>query len=353
MERIDSPRVIVVLCLSALGDFLNAIPVLQSLRANYPMAKLVVACEREGTAALARSCSLAEMVVLLPKGLRRNPLRFARAAIGLRGLKADLAIQTFASHGSCANLLIGATGAKVRGGFSDGHFQRLITNKTPLSAGVHYIDLNLTVLQAVGVENVMPPRGRFMPAIERHSTRFAPDIVASQYAPYVLMATGCDPALHFKRWSDDRWSELAGKVTATGLNVVFVGDRSEQERVAQIVAALPASKVWNLCGETDFSDLASLVSGAALAVGLDGMVMHLSAALDVPCVALFGPTDEKLNGPWGRLGGVVRANGVGSAWYTATSVGTTPPADAPDYMGRLDVCAVWEVVCKQLERGGA
>ena len=54
-------------------------------------------------------------------------------------------------------------------------------------------------------------------------------------------------------------------------------------------------------------DLAAILAGTELAVGLDSGLMHLSAALDVPGVWLFGPTDPGLTGPYGERQIVVRS----------------------------------------------
>jgi heptosyltransferase-1 len=49
----------------------------------------------------------------------------------------------------------------------------------------------------------------------------------------------------------------------------------------------------------NMSGLIALVRRAALVVGGDSGPVHLAAALGVPVVALFGPTDPARNGPWG------------------------------------------------------
>ena len=49
------------------------------------------------------------------------------------------------------------------------------------------------------------------------------------------------------------------------------------------------------------SSIAGLIDAtrrASAVLGLDSGPLHLAAALGVPGVALFGPTDPKRNGPW-------------------------------------------------------
>ncbi len=60
-------------------------------------------------------------------------------------------------------------------------------------------------------------------------------------------------------------------------------------------------------------DLAALIGGAALYVGPDTSVTHLAAATGTPTVALFGPTDPRLWGPW-------PASGLSQAWEPSGTI---------------------------------
>jgi ADP-heptose:LPS heptosyltransferase len=348
MSGNSEPQKIAVLCLSALGDFINSIPVLCALRGRFPQAELTVVCERSGTAQLARACNLADEVVLLPPGLRRNPIKLAQAAMTLRRLGADIAVQTFASHGTCANILLFCTRAGVRAGLADGLFRAGATVAVPLVDDKHVIELNLEVLEAAGLGRLPRPSDRYFPLLEDLSANFGRAKLLATYAPYVAIATGCDPALTFKRWGDEKWIALGKKIAATGRKVVFLGDRLEESRVRPLLSHIGEGHAVDLCGETSFEDLASVVGNSDLVVGVDGMILHVAAAMQKHCVSLFGPTDERLIGPWGQAAGVVRAPIDAKPWYRATTVGMPMPNDAPDYMGALDVDTVWKVVEERL-----
>jgi len=351
MKSVKNPKSVAVFCLSALGDFLNSLPVILALRGEFPQTHLRVICERAATAQLARTCQVADEVILLPSGLRRNPWRLLQAARLLRKLHSEIAVQTFASHGTCANLLLFCTGARVRAGLADGHFRKGATAAGPLEDGKHVIELNFGVLEAGGLVGLPRPQGRYLPRLEDRAVAFALAQVSASYRPYVAVATGCDPVLSFKRWPETKCVELAKQIIATGRKVIFLGDRNEWKRVEPLVQKIGAEFAVNLCGETTFEDLASLVGGSDLLVGVDGMIVHLSAAMAHPCVSLFGPTDEKLAAPWGQEAYALRAPLATRPWYRATTVGEPVPKGAPDYMGALEVDVVWEVVRKRLDSG--
>ena len=59
-----------------------------------------------------------------------------------------------------------------------------------------------------------------------------------------------------------------------------------------------------LDGRLSWQELAALLGRARIYVGPDTSVTHLAAATGCPTVALFGPTDPRLWGPW-PVGGLV------------------------------------------------
>jgi heptosyltransferase-3 len=102
----------------------------------------------------------------------------------------------------------------------------------------------------------------------------------------------------YKQWTRTGWRALAKEFAARGLAVVATGGPSEADRryLDDIWASIPA--VRRLDGRLSFPDLAALIAGAAVYVGPDTSVTHLSAATGCPTVALLGPTNPRLWGPW-------------------------------------------------------
>ena len=132
--------------------------------------------------------------------------------------------------------------------------------------------------------------------------------VAGDYA--VLHAS---PKFKYKMWALEGWQECGRWLAARGLRVVLTGgpDPAEREYVAQLARMLPAAA--NLAGSLSLAETASVLSWARVYVGPDTAVTHLAAALGIPVVTVYGPTDpvkwgpwparhESAGGPWRRLG---------------------------------------------------
>lgn len=329
---------IVVLSLSALGDLLLAIPLVNELRSLYPKARITIICERGATATMARELSIGDAVVQLPDNPRRKPLSLLKSLIAVRRLKPDLIFQTFSSHGTFGNLLLGSADARVRSGFASGRLQNFLTHPAPITDDKHYITLNLDLLRQTGHPNIADPRERFLPGIEQNSR------LPHDFGHYLVVSMGCDPVLAFKRWPHEKWRKLLAMLQKDGLGLVFVGAASERDDIAAL--DVPGE---NLAGKTSFSDLAALIRDSQLVLGTDGMVLHFAAAMDKPCVGIFGPTHEIWGGPWRQTNHVARVPLPGLPPYRATTVGTVELKGPQPSLEQLSEKAVYEKVREVLK----
>jgi heptosyltransferase-2 len=106
-----------------------------------------------------------------------------------------------------------------------------------------------------------------------------------------------------KRWLPDRMGAVAARLARDGhAGVVIVGadaDRETVEIVTRTATAegAPVGRVLNLAGKTDLPVLAGVLSRCRAFVSNDSGAMHLAAAVDVPVVAIFGPTREWATSP--------------------------------------------------------
>lgn len=101
-----------------------------------------------------------------------------------------------------------------------------------------------------------------------------------------------------KLWPERNWRSLLAEIVGGGRGVVLPwGNEEEQARARRLAVDIP--DVFVLPQKMAGAALARVIAGADFAVGLDSGLMHLAAALDVPGVWLFGPTDPGLTGPYG------------------------------------------------------
>lgn len=104
----------------------------------------------------------------------------------------------------------------------------------------------------------------------------------------------------FKCWTDDGFAQVIDHLQHShgGQVVITSGpDQRELDKVADILA-LCSTKPISLTGQMSLTQTAALSSLCKLFVGVDTAPMHMAAALDVPVVALFGPSGAFDWGPW-------------------------------------------------------
>jgi heptosyltransferase-3 len=114
-------------------------------------------------------------------------------------------------------------------------------------------------------------------------------------APYAVVHAA--PMFLYKRWTADGWRGVISALKQRGLQVVATGGPAPGER-AYLDDVLAGADVLRADGKLDWQELTGLISAARVYVGPDTSVTHLAAATGVPIVALYGPTDPVLWGPW-------------------------------------------------------
>lgn len=109
----------------------------------------------------------------------------------------------------------------------------------------------------------------------------------------LLTATSRDDKL----WAEGNWMVIAQALINRGLTPVFPsGNSLERQRAERIVASVPGAIV---APPLSLHDLAGLIGGSGLVIGVDTGLAHLATALRVPTIALYIATDPALTGVYG------------------------------------------------------
>lgn len=154
---------------------------------------------------------------------------------------------------------------------------------------------------------------------------------ANRPRPYVMFVPGGSAHRPEKRWPVEKYSELARILYARGFEIVVIGGPQETDLAHAIQRAVPRAR--DLTGRTDFARIAVMGAKAALAVGNDTGPLHLAAAGGAPTIVLFSKaSDPALSAPRGRVA-ILRADNladlpVAQVAQAASSL-TQTPATAP------------------------
>ncbi|MDP1736235.1 MAG: glycosyltransferase family 9 protein [Caulobacter sp.] len=142
---------------------------------------------------------------------------------------------------------------------------------------LHIQDSQREQLRIAGITEVGPPDVSWLTG---DAARFG------LTAPYALLAPGGAPHRPAKRWPAANYGALAARLLGQGITPVVLGHGAEEAALAQtILAAAPGT--LSLVGATSIAEIASLARGAALAVGNDTGPVHVVVATGCPAVVLF------------------------------------------------------------------
>ena len=101
-----------------------------------------------------------------------------------------------------------------------------------------------------------------------------------------------------KEWEASRWREVIEALIASGYDILLSSGPDPREVAIATTLADGFPDVRLTRGETTLRELAALIEGARVFVGVDTVAMHIAAAVRTPVVALFGPSNELSWSPW-------------------------------------------------------
>jgi len=327
-------RKILLIKLSAVGDVVHTIPVLNKLRRRYPLAQLDWLVT-PAIAELLRHHPAITNIIEFEREAWSKPWRlepfasYLRLASRLRAAAYDLVVDMHGQFRTAALTL--ATGAPARIGFDrpragvwDASPRKFpeqarkhawqgaregswlaYTHHIPVpTLDLHAVDRYLNVGPILGLDREPADFSFPIPqsAVSQVETLLAQH--GANRAEIVIMAPGT--IWETKQWGSEKFAQVAAHFLSKGLAVILIG--SQRERVVcEEVAALSPGAI-DLAGRTALSELAALIRRSAISVTNDSGPMHLAVALDRPVVSIFGPTDPVWIGPYRRANAVLHAD---------------------------------------------
>lgn len=291
-----SPRSIVVVKLSAIGDVLHGVPVAVALKRAFPRARIGWAVEGRAADVLAGHPAV-DHLFRLPRGWLKSPSAVLGLRRQLRAFAPDVAIdlQGLLKSGVATWL----SGARMRIGFARpvAREQSWLAYTNPVRpVATHVVDRNCDLLVPLGIRETRPSFG--MPRWPVSRERVQQWLAASRLPePPVVINPGAGWAS--KRWPTERFAALARALHRRhGIRPLVVWGGGAELGLAERIAA-------DACGEaivapdTSLQDLGELFRLSRLVISGDTGPLHLAAAVGTPCVGLFGPVPAGRNGPYG------------------------------------------------------
>jgi len=277
-------------------------PAVKGLREGYPDAYIAWLVEEKSSDILV-DCPYLDRVILFPRrqlvgdaGSRARWLKqFVRE---LRGERFDTVLDFHGIFKSGALALL--SGAKERIGFHRNYtkeFNFLFVNRSVMLPGeqISRFERNISLVESLyaapsnlDVEILVPddvkrrvgeliePFNRNRPLVAIHPTTSRP----------------------FKLWDSGNYAKVADRLLTDGVAQVLITCGPGERDAAQQVVAQMQSSPPQVIQSGSLREYAWLVNQADLYFGGDTGPMHIASAMGTPIVAMFGPTDPVVNGPY-------------------------------------------------------
>jgi len=327
-----------VLAPSWLGDAVMATPFLSALRRRLQAARIVLVCRDYVAEVFKRSPAIDSIIAYRDRGV---PARVAAA----RGASANGFDVCFVLPPSFSAALVSfGSRARRRIGYA-GQWRRILLTDAPDEAGYRTGHLSEAYLRLLDrYTGAAEPRLSLPAVIPPGSWReTAHGSVGGD--SYFVLAPGATYGAS-KVWPHERYAALARLLLdRTGGTAVIVGRNEEREGAAALAGNIGAG-ARNLAGTLSLEELFAVLRGARITIGNDSGPVHVSAALGVPTVAVFGPTSVEWTAPRGPAVRIVRED-IGCAPCFKREC----PFGSPRCLVQIGVDRVFETALSLIDTG--
>lgn len=288
-----------------IGDAVMCLPALDALRALYPSSGISVLAKAKVVPVFEGNPSVNDIIVY-EKERHGGLIGQLRLSGELRQKKFDLAVLFQNAFGAAVISFLGAASERV--GYATDCRSGLLTKAIPVTDEIlkrHEVFYYLNIIKELGGRTPKNPVPRIhLSSKETASARRFLDERGLGKGPVFGAAPGASfgPA---KRWPAQGFAKvLKGLVDEYGGGVLVFGGPEDKEACRGVLEAMPSA--IDLSGKAGLREAMALMGRCDAFITNDSGPMHISAALGVPTVAVFGSTDDSLTGPVGKRAAVVK-----------------------------------------------
>lgn len=285
--KVENPKRILVVKLSAIGDVLMATPVSHVLRKAFPDSYIAWVVEKKAADVVVGNPYLDEVIVWKRD---KGAIPFAKSLAALRKQlrihKFDVCIDLQGLIRSAGVCLL--SGSKKRIGFADGEECSTLFyhEKYPVPSDANAQQRNLDLLRPIGVNST--DTAMYMPVMDE-DREFAEKFLKENELLNEKIVAFCPATTLFnKHWTPEGWSDVANVVGEKyGARTLILGSKADKKLASKIVDGARVKPVVS-AGQTTLKQAGALMERSAAVIGVDTGLLHMAVALDRPSVGLFG-----------------------------------------------------------------
>ena len=304
-----APLKILIIKLSAIGDVVHMLPVLESIHRCYPDASIDWVVERTAANLIEPHPLLRRVIVSDRKRWQKTLfslttfLKTAKEIISfvrtIRSEKYDIILdmQGLMKSGVITGLARG--GRKLGLGESREGASFFLTEKpAPVNFNDHAIDRYMSIFKLLK-SSPASYEGK-IPVTEKDQNHILKMFADLNLGSRPIVGIHPMAKWHSKLWYPERFVIIADRlISEFNCDVIFTGDKEDQPYIDEIINKMTC-QATNIAGLTSLRELAFLYTKINMLVTTDTGSMHIAAAMKCSVIALFGPTAPWRTGPYGE-----------------------------------------------------
>jgi heptosyltransferase-2 len=287
-----------------IGDSILAMPAAYSLSRNFPQAQIWIAA-KEWVKDLFVSHDFIRGIIPLPG---EDGLKSLKDSIQkVQRLHFDIGVLLTNSFSSALLFYLGKI--PERWGYSTDGRRVLLTRgvvKKKEGNYSHQLNYYLDLISGLGLKT--PPPKISLPLTQEEKKKAKEMLLylnVDLKGPLVILHPGASYGSS-KRWHAANYAKLAILLQDRKKAEILITGSEDEAGLVESISSLMTRKPVNLAGKTDLRLLAGLISHADLFIANDSGPMHIANALKVPVIAIFGPTNPSLTGPFQQPAAVIK-----------------------------------------------
>ncbi len=284
------------------GDAILSTPALSALKRKHPKAHVSLLARRSVSDCFLHNPAIDEIMTLPEK----NDLSYWLRAFRLRREKYDKALLFPNSFSSALFFCI--SGAKeILGYRRDGRGFLLSSALEPTRKLLmdHQVNYYLHLIEVPTYNHLRDKSlyNQLVWVITEEEKEEAGKLLEKHKIKRPDRLIGINPGATYgpaKRWFPRRFADVADELIRKKSATILLFGRAEEEEITGEICGHMREKCVNLSGKTNLRQLGALLGTCKLLITNDSGAMHIASAVKTPVVAIFGSTDPKRTGPWGK-----------------------------------------------------
>ena len=305
----NPPNRILVFQTAFLGDVILTLPLVQVLHKNFPDVQIDFLTTPRAAEILRNHPAIHAVIEYDKRGGQRGVRGLMTISRLLRSRRYDVALVPHRSLRSA--VIVAMSGIPIRAGFNTSTGRLFFTEIIDYKKSLHEVERNLAFLKVFDISVSEKEFPSLYPSKEDSAVvdKFLGDSKVSHGEKMIAIAPGS--VWNTKRWLPERFSDLAKKISQTGMNVVLVGGKEDERLCGDIEKEVKNPKVISAAGKLSVVQSAELMRRCKVLVTNDSAPLHMAVAMRTPVVAIFGATVPSFGfAPYGDHDVVVETMGL-------------------------------------------